>query len=58
MELLTFGIAIGLMVGFVLGSISLREERRAVARQRERREEPAGVVVAELVTEPRRLPAA
>jgi F0F1-type ATP synthase assembly protein I len=58
-ELLVFGLAIGLMVGFTLGSISVREENRAVAAQRERREQrqgPAEVVVAELVEEPRRLP--
>jgi F0F1-type ATP synthase assembly protein I len=58
-ELLVFGFAIGLMVGFTLGSISVREENRAVAAQRQRREQrqgPAEVVVAELVEEPRRLP--
>jgi hypothetical protein len=58
-ELLVFGFAIGLMGGFTLGSISVREESRAVAAQRERREqrqaEPAEVVVAELVDEPRRI---
>jgi hypothetical protein len=58
-ELLVFGFAIGLMGGFTLGSISVREENRAVAAQRERREqrqaEPAEVVVAELVEEPRRI---
>jgi hypothetical protein len=59
-ELLVFGFAVGLMGGFTLGSISVREENRAVTAQRERREqrqaEPAEVVVAELVEEPRRLP--
>jgi uncharacterized membrane-anchored protein YhcB (DUF1043 family) len=59
MELLVFGLAIGLMVGFTLGSVSVREENRAVAAQRQRREqrqaEPAEVVVAELVEEPRRI---